>query len=374
MYKPDLNTVKTLAHGRWTDIHAALGLPRNLLDTHKHQPCPYCGGKDRFRYTDYQGNGGFICNQCTPQGGSGFDLLMLVFGYTFTESVNQVASLLGLIPAQQNQPEKIASNIPPKTSTERAQDHQAALTLLWDKSVPVSDSDAVTAYLRSRGLFVQAGISSMLRFQPEAPYWVQITDSGLKCIGHFPAMIAAVFSLDGQLQGLHLTYLKAARSTFRAKNLPANTFAKLNIRHPETGQPLPAKKMRSRLPGSLIGNAVQLFPIDQQGRLIVAEGIETAIAAHELFGLPAWACLSANGLKTFLFPDCLKELLIVADHDEPRPIGYEAAHALAIRAIKAGIKTRIWQPDYAGDALDELNRRQRPAYQIEQQLKLGKQL
>ena len=30
------------------------------------------------------------------QGGSGFDLLMLVFGYSFTESVNQVSALLGL--------------------------------------------------------------------------------------------------------------------------------------------------------------------------------------------------------------------------------------------------------------------------------------
>lgn len=45
---------------------------------------------------DDSDGGSYICNQCTPKGGSGFDLLTLVFGYSFTESVNQVSALLGL--------------------------------------------------------------------------------------------------------------------------------------------------------------------------------------------------------------------------------------------------------------------------------------
>ena len=36
------------------------------------------------------------CNQCTPQGGGGLDLLMLVFGYTFAEAVQAVAGVLGM--------------------------------------------------------------------------------------------------------------------------------------------------------------------------------------------------------------------------------------------------------------------------------------
>ena len=99
----ELSDLKAAAHGRWPEIHAALGIPARLLNTRKHQPCPYCGGKDRYRYTDYQGSGGYICNQCTPDGGSGFDLIMLVFGYSFTESVNQVSALLGM--AGQRPPE-----------------------------------------------------------------------------------------------------------------------------------------------------------------------------------------------------------------------------------------------------------------------------
>ena len=112
--KPDLTEIKNAAYGRWPEIHAALGIPAKLLNTRKHQPCPHCGGKDRFRYTDHKHGGGYICNQCTPEGGSGFDLLMLVFGYSFTEAVNQVSALLGLsggraerrepLPAQPEQP------------------------------------------------------------------------------------------------------------------------------------------------------------------------------------------------------------------------------------------------------------------------------
>ena len=66
------------------------GVPAALLDKSKHQPCLACGGKDRFRFTNHKQGGGFICNHCSPDGGSGFDLLMLVYGYTFAEAVQAV--------------------------------------------------------------------------------------------------------------------------------------------------------------------------------------------------------------------------------------------------------------------------------------------
>ena len=44
---------------------------------------------------------------------------------------------------------------------------------------------------------------------------------------------------------------------------------------------------------TVLGAAVRLFePTDTLG---LAEGIETAIAAHELFGVPTWAAISADG-------------------------------------------------------------------------------
>lgn len=52
--------------------------------------------------------------------------------------------------------------------------------------------------------------------------------------------------------------------------------------------------------------------------------------------------------------------MIIADNDTPRPVGFKAAHDLAVRAIKQGIKARIWQSDTLGyDALDELKEKGR---------------
>lgn len=90
-----LDDVKAAARGNWPAILTALGVAENYTDTRKHQPCPYCGGKDRYRFTDHK-QGGFICNHCTPDGGSGFDLLMLLFGYSFKEAVQAVAGVLGM--------------------------------------------------------------------------------------------------------------------------------------------------------------------------------------------------------------------------------------------------------------------------------------
>ena len=41
--------------------------------------------------------------------------------------------------------------------------------------------------------------------------------------------------------------------------------------------------MRNRKQGSISGQAVHLFPIPENGRLVIAEGIETALAARELY-------------------------------------------------------------------------------------------
>ncbi|OSI14974.1 DUF7146 domain-containing protein [Neisseria dumasiana] len=358
----ELSDLKAAAADRWPEIHAALGIPREYLNPRKHCPCPYCGGKDRYRYTDYQGTGAFICNQCTPDGGSGFDLLMLVFGYDFAEACRQVAAMLGLSgsPTGQYQPR---TPLPPAKPATPPKDKQAALLALWHEATPISRRDPAAEYLHGRGLPAAAfQTASNIRYHPTLPLWATDIDGQTAkplLIGCFPAMLAAVTTADGQLQGLHKTYLDAVYTKPYSENgnhIPA--FTKLNIHHPHTGEPLPAKKMQSRLPDALKGAAVHLFQPDAQGRLLVAEGIETALAARALFGLPAVAALSAYGMASFIWPSETQELFICADHDDNRT-GMKAAHDLAIRAIKAGIKAQIWQPETAGfDALDELNRRQ----------------
>ena len=347
----DLSDLKAAAQGRWPEIHAALGIPAHLLDKRKHQPCPHCGGRDRYRYTDYQDGGGFICNQCTPQGGSSFDLLSLVYGYTFGEAAREVAALLGMgkRPSENRPAVQVATAAP----TPPEADKQPELIRLFNAAAPLADTPAAL-YLKGRGLAPELfDACPDLRYCPDLPYWItRCADqrtAAPTCIGSYPAMLAAVRTPDGTLQGLHKTYLQAdGRGGWRK-------FAGI---HPDTGDPLPAKKMAARYGGALHGAAVHLYPPDFQGRIIAAEGIETAPAAWQLFGIPAIAALSAHGLQSLQWPHGTETLLIAADNDHSRT-GRTAAETLSRRAARAGIGGGIWQSETEGcDALDELNAKQ----------------
>jgi Toprim domain-containing protein len=54
--------------------------------------------------------------------------------------------------------------------------------------------------------------------------------------------------------------------------------------------------------GSVADSAVRLFPIPSDGHLGVAEGIETALSAAAIFGIPTWAALSDDGVARWQWP------------------------------------------------------------------------
>ena len=149
-----------------------------------------------------------------------------------------------------------------------------------------------------------AHLPENVRFLPEKDYWTTGEDKPL-LLGSFPCMVCAIHDMDEELQGLHLTYLQASYDKPCGEGgLHAPRYQKLAIKHPETGEALSAKKMRSRKKGSISGQAVHLFPIPENGRLVIAEGIETALAARELFNAHDWglyAALSANSMANFQF-------------------------------------------------------------------------
>ena len=75
--KPYFETVKPIANGRWKEILSALGVDPATLKN-QHGPCPGCGGKDRFRFDNLNGDGTFICSQggLGERAGDGFELLV----------------------------------------------------------------------------------------------------------------------------------------------------------------------------------------------------------------------------------------------------------------------------------------------------------
>lgn len=94
-------TIIDNAQGRWPDLLAALaGLTSEQL-TDTHQPCPLCGGTDRYRFDDKDGSGSWFCNQCGGKsqsggGGTGMDMLMRRNGWSFAEAAKRIEQHLGI--------------------------------------------------------------------------------------------------------------------------------------------------------------------------------------------------------------------------------------------------------------------------------------
>lgn len=333
------------ARGRWAFILQELGIPRDTLKN-RHQPCPFCGGRDRYRFDDKDGNGTFICNQCGA--GDGMELARRWLATDFSGSLNAVAGVLGIKGAAAPARPQTRSKAPDRPPEPQA-DKLAAIAAKLEQAQPVSQTTAlqsIARYLAARGINsrVLDGIrKDALLLHPCLTYYHPTPNSkGYTHMGSYPAMLACITNAQGETAGLHITYLQPDCS------------GKLVLHH--DGDTLPAKKMQSRFSGSLKGAAVRLFP--HNGTLCVCEGIETALAVRELTGLPVWACLSANGLQSFAIPPDITELAIYADNDRHKQnTGEQAARRLAGRAIMQGITVKILTPKTDGnDWLDELNR------------------
>ncbi|MBH3206606.1 toprim domain-containing protein [Serratia marcescens] len=83
-------TVRT-ATGHWSVILPALGIA--LQPNGKPQPCPTCGGKDRFRFDNQDGRGTWFCNQCGA--GDGLNLVEKALSLSARAAAEQVAAVMG---------------------------------------------------------------------------------------------------------------------------------------------------------------------------------------------------------------------------------------------------------------------------------------
>lgn len=176
---------------------------------------------------------------------------------------------------------------------------------VWRDTVQAEDA-AVEAYLRGRGIV--GAIPKTVRFHPAAP--LRYPDAARPPARLHPAMVAIATAPDGRsAAGIHVTALKPDGS----------------------GKADMVQGSPRRMFGEFRGAVVKLSDLPADGRLAVAEGIETALAYRDLTGLPTWATLSTSGLRTFEPPPSVHELTIAADGDAA---GIAAGRALAERVSR----------------------------------------
>jgi|GEM_PF-1895541 len=157
---------------------------------------------------------------------------------------------------------------------------------------------------------------------PENALILSANDSNRLTGKRFPALVFPVANADGRLLGCHLTWLDKDRKTKLDTDSPRRMF------------------------GPIKGGFVQLGRPIRNKPLIAAEGIETALSASQITGLPVIAAMSASNLQCVTVPRC-KELIICGDNDNA---GRKAAKALARKLSVEGKRVvRIAIPYGAGD-------------------------
>jgi len=150
-----------------------------------------------------------------------------------------------------------------------------------------------------------------------------------------PAMVARVDSLDGTLIAVHRTWGD----------------------HDERGQW--HRRDRASL-GPVGGGAVRLGEPRPNTPLVIAEGVESALAASELSGWPSWAALCAGGIERLMLPTDARDVVIAVNRDESG-VGERSARIAATRWLFEDRRVRLVIPDRIGADANDLLREIRRA-------------
>ena len=307
--------------------------------------CPFHAEKTPS-FTVVPEKGFYKCFGCGAKG-SAIDWTMHVEGVGFRAAVALL--LAGCAPGrgERDRLAVLSARSVAARAAERARKRRAAWRL-WSTARPIGEGDPAWRYLQGRFCLVTP-VPAALRFHPALSHPEFLDPITRRPLRTWPGLVARVDLPSGAFAGVHRTYLTAAGGTVvQDTELKARKVAKLSL-------------------GALVGGAIRLSrATDTVG---VAEGIEDALSAHHLTGLPAWSCVDSGKLMRVELPPGIREVVIFADRDPPQMapgklyapegVGMRAARRLAARLRARGCRVHILLPG-AGrhDFNDELTARQ----------------
>ncbi len=288
------------AKGRWGEILSHYNLQ---FTNNRHIQCPLCErkGSKGMRINEYRGDCSYIC---VCGSGSGFNLIMEMTGRSFAEVAKEIDAIIGN-----------DSRVERKKEIPKAQ--RKTLSNLQD----YRGTDA-EIYLKGRGIVNMPQMS--ISYSPEEMYY---NSTGEK-VGMMPAMIAKITdSLSLEVLQIHITYLKNGKKFDRkVKGIASATDYKTPC--------------------------IRLFQAEKT--LGIAEGIESALSAHDMYDVPTWSVVNSGFMKKFRAPLGVTKLMIFADNDRSL-----TGHSAAFECARANLSAKndvtevsiIW-PDELGDFND----------------------
>ena len=275
-----------LCKGRWPDILRSLGLLSSTALAGRDQPCPTCGGHDRFRFTD-KGYGRWFCRGC-GMGGDGLRLVQVVKRVDFQTAASLVETVVG----------KVAeSGAGKKTDKAKPTDPLKP----WREAGAFLAGSPVDRYFRFRALIITAIEAQSLHYAASLFHWPSKT--------RWPAIVAQITLATGEPRGSHMTF----------------------VRHDGAGK-APVDRPRLFSGGTTpCGGGIWIGKADPEREFPVAEGLESLLSGLRISGVEAGvAALSELGIRRLLLPDEARRVRIYADHDEAGQ-GLSAAREAARR-------------------------------------------
>lgn len=283
------------AEGRWRDILGMIGIDQKFL-TKKNGPCPCCGGKDRWRFTDLNGKGTWVCNECGK--GGGIALVMKFKKLDFKAAAKLIEPLI-----DNAKVDRIDAKLPSDEAFRR-------MRRVWTDSKPIVMGSLAARYLESR-----LGVLPTLN-----PDVLREVDG---------RMLAKVCDTEGRPVNIHRTYLA------------------------EPGVKLDRKMMQGDVPP---GSAIRLMEVSNV--MGIGEGKETCFSAAKLFQVPTWSYINADNLASFRPPPGVARVLIFGDNDASGH-GQWAAWCAARNCYQASVIYEVHIPPKVGDDWNDVDRAMR---------------
>jgi putative DNA primase/helicase len=287
-----MSAIAELCRNRWTSILGALSVLDEKALRHRDVPCPACGGRDRFRYSD-KGYGRWFCRGC-GRGGDGLALVMHVLGIDFAEAAKLIESVIGS-----------SSSTLGTSNNDKPRDPLKP----WREAMPLTRSAPGWRYFESRWLVLTDAEMAPLRYRDAAWHWPTASP--------WPCVVALVRLHDGAELCAHQTFIM-----------------------PDGSDKAPVERPRLFPKGGKTGGAGVWFGApDPEREFLVGEGIESTLSAMRLYdAVSGCAALSDGGISRLVLPPEVRRVRIFADNDE---LGQGLAAAVAARLRWRGERRQV---------------------------------